>query len=197
MHHPFRSLLVILAAATSLGMLAQPVLAAAPSGSVAAVWVPKQARFVYQGFTTHYSCDGLRDTVKQALLQLGARKSDLQVREYGCTASAGAIAPFPGVTVKMHVLQPVRTAPADADKSHPLQAHWQKVDLKLDRTPLAQAGQCELIEQISQHLLPLFATRNLDVKTSCVPHQVTLGSAHLRAELLMPTAGGGHAAGSH
>src|SRR5690349_4550812 len=48
-----------------------------------AVWTPKQVTFVYQGFTTRYSCDGLRDKLRDLLLKLGARK-DLQVEETAC-----------------------------------------------------------------------------------------------------------------
>jgi len=47
----------------------------------AAVWTPKEVQFTYMGFTSKYTCDGLRDTVREMLLHLGARKDDLKVTE--------------------------------------------------------------------------------------------------------------------
>src|SRR5579884_669143 len=49
------------------------VSAPAPGTPQAAKWVKKKINFTYQGFTTHYSCQGLRDKVRDVLLQLGAR----------------------------------------------------------------------------------------------------------------------------
>ena len=57
--------------------------AASDSGAsevVPAHWVKKNISFTYQGFTSHYSCDGLGDSVRLALLELGARRSDLSLR---------------------------------------------------------------------------------------------------------------------
>jgi hypothetical protein len=71
-----------------------------------AVWTPKEVEFTYMGFTTHYTCDGLRDTVRDMLLQLGARKSDLKVTEQPCSGQPDRPNPFPGVRIKMSVLQP-------------------------------------------------------------------------------------------
>ena len=68
------------------------------------------------GFTTHYTCDGLRDTIKEMLLQLGARKDDLKVTEQPCSGDPDRPNPFPGVKIKMSVLQP---APATLSCGYP------------------------------------------------------------------------------
>jgi hypothetical protein len=183
-----------LAAAAALFPLAAPVWAQAPaqtpandapapSEGPAAEWVPKEARFVYLGVTTHYSCDGLRDKVQQALLDLGARP-DLSVRQLACPSPAGRPDAFPGVLIKMQVLKP-----ADATAAvQPVPAQWKSVDLKLNRGTLAEAGDCELLEQIKQSLLPLFTTRNVEYSSTCVPHQLSPGGTWLRAEILMSAA---------
>src|SRR5690348_5714821 len=57
--------------------------------TVSAHWVQKNLNFRYMGFTTHYSCEGLRDNVRQVLLDLGARRSDLHLRSVGCTRGVG------------------------------------------------------------------------------------------------------------
>jgi hypothetical protein len=47
------------------------------------------------------------------------------------------------------------------------------------------AGQCELLEQFNRTILPLFTTRNVDVRTSCVPHQLEPLGTKLQAEVLI------------
>src|ERR1700704_4819616 len=91
---------------TATGWAAADETGAAAARGQAAVWTPKELTFVYQGFTTKYSCDGLRDKVRGVLLDLGAQKKDLKVQQLGCSSSSGRPDPFPGVRVKMKVLQP-------------------------------------------------------------------------------------------
>jgi hypothetical protein len=161
---------------------------------LAAEWTPKEARFIYQGFTSRYSCEGLRDKVRQALLDLGARP-DLSVRQTACASPAGRPDPFPGVTIKMQVLKPVD---ASAPAVEIVPALWRTVDVKLNREALAEAGDCELLEQIKQSLLPLFTTRNIEYSSTCVPHQLTPGGTWLRAEVLVSAAPpGAPAAAAH
>jgi len=149
-----------------------------------AVWTEKTVHFVYTGFTTHYSCDGLREQVRDMLLQLGARKEDLKVRESGCTRLAGAPEPFPGLDIKMHVLTPVTGA-----ASQPVvAAHWKPIDLLAHHPGLDAAGQCELFEEVKHDILPSFTVRNLDFIAECVPHQLTPGAQRLKAEVLVTDA---------
>ena len=162
------------------------------------VWTPKKLHFTFSGFTTKYSCDGLRDKMRQALLELGARK-DLHVTEGACSSPAGGPEPFPNVDIEIHVLEPTSSAatskssaatskPATAGTAdgRPVPAHWKAIDLKLDKDPLWQAEDCELLEQIKHRVFPLFATRNVDYHSSCVAHQVSLGGTWLRAQVLVP-----------
>ena len=157
--------------------------AASSSQSSAALmpagWTTKELNFVYQtGFTTKYSCDGLKDKMGDLLAELGAR--DIQLRNYGCPGSGR----FPGVHIKMSVLQPAqewaigRTVPA----------HWQTVDL-LRPDPVWAAADCELMEQIKQKVLPLFATRNVDYSARCEKKNLVLGGTLLKADVLVPQEG--------
>jgi len=149
--------------------------------AAAAVWTPKETNFVYRGFTTRYSCDGLRTRMLDLLIELGARR-DLQVRGYGCTHSVGPD-PFAGVNIKMNVLQP-----ATQQDVQTVAVHWQRIDLLNDRNlrdPADAAGDCELINQIKQEILPLFATRNLDYSATCEHHHVVVGGTRLKVDVLM------------
>lgn len=180
------------AAVLALFLLSGTVLAAAPkSGQPAqssepegyAVWTPKELRFVYQGFTTKYSCDGLRDKVRAVLLKLGARK-DLQVTPTPCSASLGTPTVFPGVTIKMHVLETANGKEYDPAVP-PVPARWKSVDLTSSRDAIDSAGDCELIEQIKARILPLFTTRNVSYSSNCIPYQLSVGGTHLKAEVLV------------
>jgi hypothetical protein len=170
---------------------------------VAAVWTPKTLRFVYLGFTAKFSCDGLADRVKSVLLVLGARK-DLQVSPSSCSTPFGRPDPFPGVTIKMNVLEPAdsgaskgatNTAANGKPPAETVPAHWKPVDVNaaLARDPLWQAGQCELLEQIKQSILPQFSARNVEYRSTCVPNQLTVGGTQLKAEMLVPDAAKGPA----
>jgi hypothetical protein len=148
-----------------------------------AVWTPKELRFVYYGFTSKYSCDGLRDKVRTVLLKLGARK-DLQVTPTPCSASLGTPTTFPGVTIKMNVLESASGKEYDA-AAPPVVAHWKLVDLTHSRDPVDAAGDCELIEQIKTRILPLFTTREVNYSSTCIPNQLTIGGTRLKAEVLV------------
>jgi hypothetical protein len=155
---------------------------AAPSADAQpAVWARKELAFVFMGFTAHYSCDGLREKIRHALTELGAR-GDFQLSYSGCSSPSGTPDPFPGVHITMHVLQPAGAAENGAEA---VGTHWRRVDLHLDRDPVWEAADCELLEQIKQKILPLFATRNVDFASNCVPHQAYLGT-RLSADLLFP-----------
>jgi len=147
------------------------------AASEPAVWVPKVLTFTYHGFTTKYTCDALQTKMKTWLLELGARP-DLQVRTWGCTQP---VAPdvFPGVTVQMNVLQPAASA------AQAMTAHWKRVDLLANRSPLDAAADCELISQIKLDVLPLFTARNIDYQATCSRGQIQPGATRLTADVLV------------
>ena len=167
----------------SAAALAQAPPQASPAPPAWAVWTPKELRFVYMGFTSHYSCDGLRDKMRVILLQLGARP-DMKLRETPCSGQLGRPSAFPGVTVNMNVLTPFDAAKTNAAET-PLPAHWKSVQISTDRDPLREAGDCELIEQVKSRVLPLFTARNIEYRSTCIPNQLQVGGTLLKAEVLI------------
>ena len=167
----------------SAAALAQAPPQASPAPPAWAVWTPKELRFVYMGFTSHYSCDGLRDKMRVILLQLGARP-DMKLRETPCAGQLGRPTEFPGVTAKMDVLTPFDAAKTNAAET-PLPAHWKSVQISTDRDPLREAGDCELIEQVKSRVLPLFTARNIEYRSTCIPNQLQVGGTLLKAEVLI------------
>lgn len=199
---------------TSLAVLAVlaaclcgPVRAEAPAATgaveVPAVWTPKQLQFVYLGIGTKFSCDGLTDRLKEVLLQLGARH-DLKVYPRGCSGPVGVPDPFPGASIEMNVLEPLGGKSADrpggkegkdgkggkdgrvgSTAAQTVRAHWKMVDVTGRQDALRAAGECELVEQIKQSILPKFTTRKVEYSSTCIPFQPEPGGTHLRAEVLV------------
>ncbi len=155
-----------------------------------AKWVQKKIRFTYMGLTTHYSCEGLRDAVRLILLELGARQQDLSVHPYGCTALLGGPDPFPAVAGTFYVLQSVPQPQPESSGGPTVAAHWRTVQVRLDQSPVDEAGECELLEQVEQSILPLFDTRNVRFQSNCTPHQLTLPGTALAVDVLKPDRGG-------
>jgi len=155
----------------------------AAAQAVPAHWVKKKIYFVYQGFTAHYSCEGLRDDIRLALLQLGARRSDMNVRELGCTTGLGVPNAAPGVTGTFSVLEPA--ADSQAPSAEAVKARWVAVRVQLNPAP-SFGGDCELIDQIKQKIIPLVTARNVKFTENCIPHQLQPPGSQLQAEVLMP-----------
>lgn len=178
----FRSSGAALAYAAALlacgSVWAGPQTSSAASGAASAVWVPKELNFVYRGFTTKYSCDGLQERMRRILLQLGAR-DDLKVMRFGCL-SVNAPETTPGVRIIMHVLQPASGAAART-----VAAQWKTVDVLADRDPSKAALDCELIAQLDREVLPLFATRQVDYSAACPAYTVVVGGTRLKADVLV------------
>ena len=176
---------------TALVMLTCAPLWAAPqadssavSGAESAVWAPRKLNFAYTGFSTIYSCDGLRDKMKRILVKLGAGPG-LSVRAFGCTRLGGRPDQLASVEIKMNVLQPVGNQDHQA-----VAARWKRVDLLANRDPVDAAADCELIEQIKEKVLPLFTTRNVDYGATCEVHKLLVGATRLKAEVLIAEQGG-------
>ncbi len=156
--------------------------AAATEEQQPAVWTTQEVSLDYVGFTSHYSCEGLRDKVEQALIILGARK-DLTVTPHSCPRT-GRPDRLPSVQIKVSTLKPAMSA----DSGGAVQAQWKTVSLAgADKlTP----GDCELAEQIRGKVLPLFTTRNLKAQTICVPHQEPPGNIEFTVDVLVLAKGG-------
>lgn len=145
-----------------------------------AVWTPKETQLVSMAFTTHYSCDGFRDKVQAILLDLGARKEDLKVREAGCSAPEGRPSPAARVSIKMSVLTPA----TDAANASVVPAHWKTVELRGNGSRYLDPGDCELVDQVRQQVLALFTTRNVDATITCTPHQLSPTGPVLKVDVL-------------
>jgi len=184
----------------------QPAQAADASATVSAGppvparWVTRKFGLTFMGFTAHYSCDGLRDNLRDILLQLGARKEDLKLREVGCVRLDGPT-PMPRVEGSFAVLVPVSEltpkdvlappppkAPAGSQATgDPVPARWHSVDLVRNlRYQFDLTGNCELLEQVKKEVLPLVSSRNLTYHSVCIPYTATAGGVNFKLDVLVP-----------
>jgi hypothetical protein len=130
-------------------------------------WQKHQYSFAFMGFTTTYSCDGLADKLKLVLLAAGAR-ADAKSQPGVCAAPYGRPDKFARADLTFYTLAPDGHDTAD---SKPADGVWRRVRLS-DRSPRElRIGDCELVDQFREQVLPMFTTRNVENRTTCIPHQ--------------------------
>ena len=181
----------VLIAPLGLGLLAVPAnVAAAETGagpvatpaaaSSVAQWHEQTMKFTYDGITTLYTCDGLEDKVRVILLAFGAR-NDVKVRATGCDRGSNLPSRFAWVEATYSNLVP---SGIEATGQGAVKTTWLPIEIAPNRPNFMGAGECELIESMRDALSKGFTLRNVQYRTSCVPHQVTLGSYAVSAEVL-------------
>jgi hypothetical protein len=162
----------VLTAALAIGAAA-PALA----DGEAASWQTQKTELNYMGFTSTYSCDGLQAKLELLLRQIGA--GETKVQTFGCDRGFGVPSRFARAELSFAALKPAADDPNPA-----VRGGWRRVDLAPLRPFGLEEGDCELIEQFRDKVLPLFATRMLENRTQCVPHQVS--TFNLKFEIFAP-----------
>ena len=157
----------------------------APAAPVSAQWQHQSRTLTFQGFTSHYTCDGLEDKVRQILVYLGARK-DAKVRASGCAYGPNHPSPYAFLNMEFDTLN-AAGKPAEGAAAEPVSARWQAIELSSNRPFFMGSGECELVEQLKPVLTASFALEDLDYRTRCIPHQITLGDFSVRGKVLQPT----------
>jgi hypothetical protein len=154
----------------------------AGQAQVAATWKRHEIEFTYMGFTTRYSCEGLRSKLR-LLLQASGARPDFAVNTRSCASGPGEMAEFPRVQVVFHVPEMPPAGNHVAGES--TAARWKKVDLRRHQPTDLEIGDCELVEQFRDRVLAAFTTRNLVSEINCIPHQLAGSSFRLEYEVLV------------
>lgn len=159
---------LLLSSATLLsGMTLADVSSPAPTHSPG-VWQKHQYSFQYMGFTSTYSCDGLADKLKVLLLAAGAR-ADVKSEPGACAQPFGRPDKFARADLTFYTLAP---DPADAGSgAKPVDGMWRPVAFMTRSPRQLQIGDCEVVEQFRNLVLPMFTTRSIDNHMTCVPYQ--------------------------
>jgi hypothetical protein len=148
-----------------------------PAATQTGSWQAHEYQFHYMGFTAVYSCDGLADKL-QLLLRLTGARPDAKVFP-SCTRGYGVPDRLVEAQVKFSTLQ---STPAGTG----VDGVWRHVELSPRHPFELQSGDCELIEQFRDTLLPMFVTRNLRQQITCVPHQDSGSSFSLSFDVFAP-----------
>jgi hypothetical protein len=171
-----------LLACALLPALLAPGAVFADEGSPAAapepgVWQKHEYSFGYLGFTSTYSCDGLADKLKLLLIAAGAR-TDAKSQPGACASGFGRPDKFARASLTFYTLAPAGSAGSSDTQS--VAGTWRPVGIS-DRSPRElRVGDCELVEQFRNNVLPMFATRAVESHTTCIPHQESGSTIDLR-----------------
>lgn len=169
----------ILATLTALGALALALPSAAADEGAVGTWQKHQYTLHYMGFTTTYSCDGLEEKMRELLLWAGAR-SDAKSSAFGCDRGFGMPSKFASAEITFYTL-----ATAPAGSADGVAATWRKVQWAPHRPQQLADGDCELVEQFRDQVLPMFTTRDVNNHTHCVPNELNPGDLDLGFEVLV------------
>jgi hypothetical protein len=143
------------------------------------IWQKHEYSFQYFGFTTTYSCDGLASKLKVLIIAAGAR-ADAKSTSVGCARGYGAPDKFAAARLTFYTLAPAGNGES---ANQPINGVWHWVAFA-DRSPREVAlGDCELIEQFRDKVLPMFTTRDIDSRMTCIPNQLSGSLINLKFEV--------------
>jgi hypothetical protein len=146
-----------------------------------AAWTQHVVDLPYMGFTTRYTCGGLKSKVRLLLKHLGARE-DFKILERGCEFGYQKVADFPRLKITFWA----PTIPEDGakDPGDPVLGVWKAVAIKKNSPKGLEMGDCELVEIFRDRVLPKFVTRDMQGDINCIPHQLVGNRIDLRFEVL-------------
>jgi hypothetical protein len=202
MHTRPLGLLVLVAALCGGGVVAvgasAPAAAAGSESRQVAVaadpatgqWQSHRYRFAYLSSNTTYACEGLASKLKILLKTLGAH--DLHVQPV-CFGHPGVPENVPEATLKFQSLKPVGAEPSAAEQSPggtgaTAPGVWRHVAWAPQQPNGPQglgSGDCSLVQQVVEHVVPMFATRNLQTKYDCAQYH-DYGSFSVSFDVFVP-----------
>jgi hypothetical protein len=150
-----------------------------PADVVTGAWQHHKVNFSYIGYTSHFTCDGLEERVQAILLHLGARK-DARVVASGCPGPIGATSRTAWVDADFHTLVPVD----NAGGSDTVKASWTPLEVTPKSPRFMGDGDCELVQSMKNLITQNFSLRDIEYRTDCVPHQLTMDGFAVKGQVL-------------
>lgn len=148
---------------------------------IPAAWTMHQIDLTYMGFTTRYTCGGLKSKMKLLLKTMGVR-DDVKIVERNCEYGYGRVAEFPRLKITFYA--PSIPQPGETDVGEPVLGVWKPVVIKKNSPKGLEMGDCELVEVFRDRILPKFVTRDIQGDVNCIPHQLVGNRIDLRFEVL-------------
>jgi len=147
-------------------------------------WQQHQYTFNFFGFTTTYSCQGLEDKLTE-LLRMSGAAPDMKVNS-PCNRGFGVPDKLALAYLTFSSLQPTTVQQTSTNSG--TAGEWRHVVLSPRHPYHFDYGDCELIEQFRDKVLPLFVTRNITNHVTCVPHQDSGSNFYLSYDVFAPPA---------
>jgi hypothetical protein len=171
---------------------------------VEAVWKVQSLDFAYSGYATVYSCDALREKVRDILQVLGARET-MRIRSWGCTdmlthgrmeitlespveATPENVRALTSYDSTQELVARVRNERLDRAEELPrFPATWKTVSMR-DKPLKLGPSDCELVEQLRRDVLPRMSIRVERDRLRCSVAFGNIGQPQLRIAALVPVA---------
>jgi hypothetical protein len=191
---------------TSIAALACASFAAAAETGpkpIRAVWQVQELRLTYMGFTSHYSCDGMREKIARWVKQLAPHENS-KITIAGCDNPTG-VAHMPSVRIVLatpiaadaagEITKDPKRAEAIAKLQHKGKAPFEDGSFDAVRTTVALlskdysegiggAGDCEMLENFRDQVIKKIDARIVSDHLGCFPHQGNVGNPQLTVEAL-------------
>lgn len=186
------------------GLTALCLMANARAGEVAAVdvfqarWDARNIPFSYVGTTTRYSCSALEEKIRNLLIAVGGHPRT-RVRASGCQGSR------PSRVISLRIATAVPRPAAEPKSSQVVErekllerlgvrqelrgeflARPGRVNLGKSTLGLAP-GDCELLTQLRDQVLPKLGVRVEQDNLNCSPHQLSSARPRLSVTALLPS----------
>ena len=168
--------------------------------TVQARWRPTEVSYSYTGFTTAYDCQAFEAKMKRILLTVGSHPNT-KVRATGCQASRASSSFFVTITTAIPVpadQEPVsqqdqskqellkRLGAPNAAPEEQFAAVRKRIDLNADRRLNLGPGDCELMEDLRDKVLPKLGVEIVEQHLMCTPNQISIRTPELAVSALVP-----------
>jgi len=137
------------------------VLCASAATAEPAQWKERKAGFLFKGWNTLYTCNGLYDKLRDIFRELGARSTDLHINIGDCPVGANTPMGNSWVSVSFYSLEPAAGGGVDAQ--------WAAFKTTPGTNHVLSTRDCELLEDLKPLITGNFTLRNATYDTNCVP----------------------------
>lgn len=166
---------------------------------IQASWVVHTIRYTYAGTTSAYNCDSAARRLKNILRTLGAHEKT-KVSTRGCnfnqpettffitisTAVPAAAVDAPaGTGNRIESLGRMGLSAAKLEGTFP--ARWKAIDLSTERRLKLQAGDCDLLTGLREHVLPKLSIKVVNAGGQCQANRIGAKAPAVTVVALVPT----------
>ncbi len=149
-------------------------------------WQPHKLTFNYIGISPTYSCEGLQQNLSYLLSRAGVRLDGPVVPE-SCPRGFGQPSSLVSARLRFSNLKPVGDGDSNAGGAT-VPGTWRQVTIQPQTSDFTlHGGDCELVQEFKDVVLPLLAVRNVKSNLFCIPHQTNGFQFSLSFQVFAPS----------